>query len=97
MTVPGQGVDAIEHAEKVVRGLLENPMGLLRLSREEWKEAVRLANLVPKPRYDRKLVNDLNDARQTAKRQAAIDSIPPSEMMHVGVFGDYDHRDRPDP
>lgn len=89
MTIPGQGADAIEQAEKVVRGLLENPMGLLHLSREEWKEAVRLANLVPKPRWNRKLVNDLTDARQTAKRQAAIESIPPSNMMHVGVYGTY--------
>lgn len=89
MTIPGQGADAIEQAEKVVRGLLENPMGLLHLSREEWKEAVRLANLVPKPRWNRKLVNDLTDARQTAKRQAAIESIPPSDMMHVGVYGTY--------
>lgn len=82
--------DEIEHAEKFVRELLKDQMGLLRLSREEWKEAVRLANLVPKPRWNRKLVNDLTDARQTAKRQAAIENISPSDMVHVGVYGTYD-------
>ena len=82
--------DEIEHAEKFVRELLKDQMGLLRLSREEWKEAVRLANLVPKPRWDCKLVNDLTNARQTARRQAAIEGIPPSDMVHVGVYGPYD-------
>lgn len=93
MTAPAQQTPThaeIEHAQQVVRELLKDPMGLLRLSKEEWREAVRLANLVPKPRWDRKLVNDLTDARQTAKRQAAIESIPPSKMMHVGVYGTYD-------
>ena len=81
----------IDDAEKFVRGLLEDQMGLLRLSREEWKEAVRLASLVPKGRWDTsKLETDLKNARQTARRQAALDNIPPSDMMHVGVYGTYD-------
>lgn len=80
-----------ERAGQYVRGLLEDPMRLLRLSRDEWREAVRLASLVPKGRWDTsKLETDLKNARQTARRQASLDSLPPSNMMHVGVYGTYD-------
>ncbi len=80
-----------KQAETFVRGLLKDPMQLLRLPRDEWKEAVRLASLVPIGRWDTsRLDTALKNARQTAKRQAALDSIPASDMMHVGVYGSYD-------
>lgn len=86
----GEG-DEIQKAKEHVRRLLEDPMGLLRLSREEWREAVRLAALVPKGRWDSsKLETELKSARQTARRQAAFHAMPASDFMHVGVFGAYD-------
>jgi hypothetical protein len=91
--LPNAGRDAseVQEAEQYVRELLKDEMALLRLSKAEWKEAVRLASLVPKGRWDTsKLETDLKNARQSAKRQAALDSIPSSEMMHVGVYGRYD-------
>ena len=90
LTNSGPSAAEVEHAEQFVRGLLADPRCLSRLSKEEWKEAVRLAALVPKDRWASKLVNELKSARQTAKRQAAIESIPPSNLMHVGVYGTYD-------
>ncbi len=86
----GFAASPIDDAEHQVRRLMEDPMGLLRLSREEWREAVRLAALVPKGRRDTsKLETELKNARQAAKRQAAFDILPASDFMHVGVYGAY--------
>lgn len=91
--LPNTGRDAseVQEAEQYVRELLKDEMGLLRLAPAEWKEALRLASLVPKGRWNSsKLETDLKSARQTAKRQAAFDSMAPSNFMHVGVHGAYD-------
>jgi|GEM_PF-2499251 len=87
----GRAASEAQEAEQYIRKLLEDEMGLLRLSTADWKEALRLAGLAPKRRWDASTLEaDLKNARQRAKRQAAIDGIPPSDMMHVGVLGAYD-------
>lgn len=88
--IPSDG--DLDGAEEWLRVLLDDSERLLRLTRDEWKEAVRVANWVPERRhgYYCNYEHLLKRARKKAKAQAAVMSIPVSEMMHLGVRGTYD-------
>lgn len=81
----------VDQAYALTKALMAQREKLATITGEAWQQAVTIAKLVPAgfPCHGDKIERELQNARKSARRVAALAATPRSETMHIGVLGEY--------